>query len=420
MKDGIFDKPKKPERSLRAIYALWIFEILWRESDAGHPLSLRELRKHLQDERGILCMGERLDTPAGEESPRSAYRAVNSLVRDLLLVHGEPAPRSSCLHASRVAQKVDPLPLPAGARLVYRLDDTKVTGREVVKNLYLEHPLAPSELRMLADGLMFSYQLGDADRKALLAKLRALGGEHFNHLRGNVRAGESLLPQAPQLTRSLEQIDRALTDRLQLEFTMGRRDVTGGLRPVPPAPGRELRQLIEPEALIACGGNYYLVYAYAPAPGTEARADARRCHVRVARMLDVAATDRPCRIRQADKLRLPRYPLEHAFMAYDEPEYVRFRILERALDQVFDTFGMPGRHAMDVSAPVHIRYVAGDDPGHEKDPRVEVEVRTSPWAMERWALMHAEDVEITYPQALREEMARLGRVLASRYAGESH
>ncbi len=241
--------------------------------------------------------------------------------------------------------------------------------------VYLERrEFEDSELHMLIDGILSSKHITAAHSRDLIERICALSNRYF---RFNVQHIHSVNEWSKtdnrELFYNIELVDEAIESRRQIRYEYNKYGKDKKLR-------KTSEQTISPYLMLLHNQRYYLM-------GYNERWK-NICYHRLDHITGMTITDEP----ETPINSVPGYEnginykeISSAlpYMYTDKPVRIRFVADEKIIDQIVDWFGL------DISIAEH------------GDGKVMVTVKSSPNAMEYWALQYINFVEVVSPEDLR-------------------
>lgn len=201
---------------------------------------------------------------------------------------------------------------------------------------YYEHPFCEAELNLLVDSLLFSGYVPYAQCKALIEKIKTLGGRRFSP-----KIGRSVSkPENPQFVYSLEVLQYAIEHARKVEFQYADFDVDKKLHPRMTSAGVPRLYTVNPYRVVASNGRYYLI-------GNIDKYD-NVAHFRIDRIWEIRELDEPVKpMSEVDGLEnglnIPEYMAGHAHMFSGKTSLVRIRATRSLAGDILDWFGMDVR-----------------------------------------------------------------------------
>lgn len=201
---------------------------------------------------------------------------------------------------------------------------------------YYEHEFCRAELDLLIHGLAFNAYVPQSQRRALIEKLRLLGGEHYEPpaFPDEARAGN------PQFLYTMEVVRGAVERERKIEFQYMDFDIDKRLHPRLDAQGAARTYLVNPYHVAMANGRYYLICNVDKYDNVaHFRLD------RIAECRETAQAVKPMReVRGLEGgLRVQEYMAEHAYMYPGRAREVRIRAKRALVGDILDWFGMDVR-----------------------------------------------------------------------------
>ncbi len=252
----------------------------------------------------------------------------------------------------------------------YEIDSSK-------KGSYLvERRFEDSELRLLIDGVLASKHITAKHSKELIEKLCGLSNKYFRrHVKNVYSVNDWGKTDNQSLFYSIEVIDEAIDNGKMVQYDYNKYGTDKALH-------KTSFQRVSPYQLILHNQRYYLM-------GYSKYWEHMVFH-RLDHITNIKVSDReaiPIKEVEGYKNGINYQELSTAmpYMYNDKPERVNFIINEKMIDQVIDWFGKD----VNISG-------SGDN--------VTVSLMVSPKAMLYWAVQYADEIEVTKPESLREDI----------------
>ena len=214
------------------------------------------------------------------------------------------------------------------------LGDLQEAGYPVVfrKGWFYDHGYSAAELNYLLDCVAGS-SIPAAQREALVAKLRTLGGPYFQPDAGVA----SIKPVNPQFLYTLETLHQAIADEKQVSFKYCNYDVDKELHPRLTEDGKPKLYKVNCYRVATANGRCYLI-------GNVDKYDTL-CHFRVDRILEIrqlksAAKPLEKLTDAQDEPLGDTYLQEHPYMYSGAPKKHRINVRRDHINDVLDWFGM--------------------------------------------------------------------------------
>ena len=264
----------------------------------------------------------------------------------------------------------------------------------IMSDWFIRHDFEDSEIRLLVDSLLFSFQIPSRQRQELISKLEGLSSRHFESKVKHIQALPDISATNQQLFYTISVLDEAIEKKTKVGFHYGQFNNKGKLEPRRGYAGEEQRHVVDPYQLVATNGRYYLICCKSNFDDLS--------YYRVDRILDIALTEQPARPLRSipgyeNGLDLPRHMSERLYMFSGSIVRASFIAKRWALVHIFDWFGQDA-DVVDVD-----------------DDHVKVRVRVSEQAMLYWALQFSEYVEVLEPATLRDSLRTAGEAISEKY-----
>jgi predicted DNA-binding transcriptional regulator YafY len=276
----------------------------------------------------------------------------------------------------------------------YRKKNGETEENSIYTNLYYEHDITESELRLLIDGLLFSRSVPYNQRRQLIDKLGGLSSAYFNQRMNHMRCMSADSPANAQLFYNIERLDEAIGAGKQVRIIYGHYGTDLELHPVLNEDGTEKVQVLNPYQLAANEGRYYLIC-------NNDKYDSV-ANYRIDRIMKIDVLDTPSRpasqVRGLENgLNLSDYVFQNLNMFTSPPEDVEFTVGKNFVSLVIDFFG---------------KYVHFFE---QPDGTVNCRLKVSRMAMKQWAVEHAAIVKVTSPPGLVDEIREALRKAMENY-----
>ena len=277
----------------------------------------------------------------------------------------------------------------AVGRIVSLLKEAGFEIESTATGCYLtERAFLDSEIHLLIDGILASKHINPRHSKDLIGKLENLASPSFRHSVKNVyTVNEWDKTENPALFYNIEIIDEAIETGRQIEYDYNKYGADKKLHV-------SSHQRGTPYLLILHNQRYYLMSLNEKFKTVFYN---RVDHITNVRLTDEPATPIRSIPGYENGIDFKRFSTALPYMFADQPEPVEFLAADWVIDQVIDWFGK------------EIRITPAD----EKHYRVCV--RSSPSAMEYWALQYVGAIEILSPAKLREEIGKTLSEAAEKY-----
>ena len=254
-----------------------------------------------------------------------------------------------------------------------------------------ERAFEPGELRLLIDSVLFSRHINPTQSRALADKLASLGGRHFPSHRNHMAAtlsGEYTKNAQSQLFFAIEVADEAIEAGERIFFVYNKYGPDKKLH-------KSSEHTVSPYRMILQNQHYYLMgytdtYEKLSFFRMDKMSSVRRVHTPAVPLRTLPGYEGGLDDREL-VASLP-------YMVAERPVPVTFTSPAWLIDQVVDWFGK----SADIKKGEGELY--------------RITVRTSPGAMEYWALQYARHIRILSPPALRSRVAEVLGAAAEDYA----
>ncbi|MCH5316238.1 MAG: WYL domain-containing protein [Eubacterium sp.] len=288
------------------------------------------------------------------------------------LTHDEIVKRLDALYGITVERKAIGRNISLLQEAGYDIETTK-------KGSYLNSRLfEDSELRLLSDGVLASQHVTAKHSKELIEKLATLSNRYFkSHIKNVHSINDWSKSENVALFYNIDIIDEAISKSRKIKFDYNKYGLDKKLH-------RSAIHVVSPYQMILHNQRYFLM-AYQEK--WQHMSFYRLDRITNIELLDDAATDLRSVDGYQNGIDYKRFSSALPYMFSDEPEKITFAIDgEWMIDQVVDWFGY-------------------DFKTEQKNDKIIVKVKASPYAMEYWAMQYLNSVEILSPASLREQIA---------------
>lgn len=257
------------------------------------------------------------------------------------------------------------------------------------KGSYLNNRLfEDSELRLLCDSVLASQHITAKHSKELIEKIALQSNRYFKSHIGNVYSvNDWNKSENVALFYNIEIIDEAIEKRCKIRFDYNKYGMDKKLHV-------SKMHIVSPYQMILHNQRYFLMAFQEKWQHIN--------YYRLDKITNIALTDdKATDIRTVDGFKngidYKRFSSALPYMYSDEPVQITFAVDgEDMLDQLVDWFGF-------------------DFKTENKDGRIIVTVKASPYAMEYWAMQYLNYVEVISPISLREQIAQNIRGAIDKY-----
>ena len=257
------------------------------------------------------------------------------------------------------------------------------------KGSYLNSRLfEDSELRLLCDSVLASRHITAKHSKELIEKIALQSNRYFKSHIGNVYSvNDWNKSENVALFYNIEIIDEAIEKRCKIRFDYNKYGMDKKLHV-------SKMHIVSPYQMILHNQRYFLMAFQEKWQHIN--------YYRLDKITNIALTDdKATDIRTVDGFKngidYKRFSSALPYMYSDEPVQITFAVDgEDMLDQLVDWFGF-------------------DFKTENKDGRIIVTVKASPYAMEYWAMQYLNYVEVISPISLREQIAQNIRGAIDKY-----
>ena len=276
-----------------------IIDILNRYTDADHTLTQREIEKILEDEYMM------------KVDRKAVHRNLVDLIECDLIE----------------------LEYTETTRMVKNRKTGEMEESSVYTDFSIVRDFTEGELRYLIDGVFSSKHIPVKHRDDLIRKIEGLGGKYFKAHAGNITKEAPTAVYSQQLFYTIGLLDDAIQGRKKVKF----RYKYFGLDKKPVyslrEDGKPREYIVSPYEMASKNGRYYLICCK---DGYDELAN-----YRIDRIVDVEILDEKARpLREFTNAKnLDRYMRDHVFMYAGAGVKCKFRIVQRMISEVMDTFG---------------------------------------------------------------------------------
>lgn len=278
-----------------------------------------------------------------------------------------------------------------------QLDIQIVSDRE--GSWYDDRLFEESELRLLIDAVMSSRYIKPNYTKDLIKKLGSLGGSSFNkHIKNIYVINEAVKSENAELFDNIGKIDEAITDRLKISFQYCEYDINKKLQPYTSVQ-------LSPYRILLHEGIYYLI-GYCE---DEFNKGLRSYKIDHLKNVDILSDRRQSFAKVNEEISEDEFIkqiLEDPIMGLEKPKMFRFYAKNFILDDIIETFGRNIKIKEVKQVP---EWMFGFDNS------LLIEVKTSFYAMRKFALENIHTVQIIEPVELEAELRAMFLDAGRRY-----
>lgn len=268
------------------------------------------------------------------------------------------------------------------------MDSEKEEVSEVFSDFGFVHNFTHGELRLIIDSILFSKQIPAAQREKLIEKLKSLTSKHFNSRMKHIRSLADHQPTTNNLFYTIEIIDEAISQSMQISFTYNKYSVDKNsellLSSQVNQDGTEREYIINPYQMVAANGRYYLICNNDKYDNVS--------HYRLDRITNIKMLTKKRKPTKEVKgleygLNLPKHMTEHIYMFTGQSTSVSLRFNKHFLNEFIDWFGTE-----------NVRF------SDQTEDEVTARVTVNEIAMRKWALQYALHVKVLSPESLVDEI----------------
>lgn len=273
----------------------------------------------------------------------------------------------------------------AGYELKYdEVIRTSAKGEEetILTNWSILHKFDDSELRLIIDNLLFSFNLSHNDKSRLIDKIEGLSSIYFKKRMKHDSVSLQNTDGNKQLFYTISMLDEAIANGKQVQFLYNEIDLDRKMKPKIKN-GKPQEYIINPYQMVSRNAAYYLIC-------NKDNYDTIG-NYRVDRISNIVILDSP--VKPIYKLKeckngfdLQNYMAEHIYMFPGESGMVTFRSKRYLMAELYDWFGD--------------RMTCSDITDEELTVRVKVNLK----AMRNWAVQYALHAKIISPLSLANEV----------------
>ncbi len=266
-------------------------------------------------------------------------------------------------------------------------------GYDVVadKGYYLRsREFTDAELRLLIDSIFTSGVVTDNEAHRLVKKLEKFSNRYFKAHVSHIHSSSSGKNTKNQnVMESIAALDEAISKGKKIRFSYLQYGLDFKLQPK-----RREKYIANPYQMISQRGKYYLI-------GNFDRNDVLS-HFRIDRLCDVEVLDekrRPIKEIQGceNGLDLSKHLSEHVYMYGGESVHVKFRMNEKFMDNLIDSFGETFRVV----------------PDNNED--MKVSLNSNPDAFFYWAMQYGLNIEVLEPEDMRKRIVKACKEIEAKY-----
>lgn len=286
-----------------------IIDILDRYTDSEHTLTQRDIERILKDE--YLMDADR----------KTVRRNLSDLIDcDVLELQYK--------ETTRLAPKKTMNPKTGKMESTGEMEEISVyTDFSLVRNF------TEGELRYLIDGVFSSKHIPAKHRSELIRKIERLGGKYFKAHAANIAKESPTAVYSSQIFYTIGVLDEAIQKRKKVRFHYKGFGLDKKANYRLDKKGNPKEYVISPYEMVSKNGQYYLICS------DEKHDDLS--NYRVDRIADIEMLEERARPLKAfaSKTEMDKYVGEHIFMYAGKGVKSKFKIRQRMIADVVDTFG---------------------------------------------------------------------------------
>ena len=258
-------------------------------------------------------------------------------------------------------------------------------------NFYIEREFDDSELRFLIDGIIFSRLISQSQKRSLIKKLENLSSMYFKTSMRKIETAKNDGDKNQDLFLNIELIAEAIEKKKKIRFKYYTYDINKKMVFRKDKDNVDKVYVANPYQMVATNGRYYLVCT------TNEYDDVS--NLRVDRITNIEILNESAEYSGVLKnYDIPKHMVEHIYMMSGESETVTFRFNSKILKDVIDWFGN------DIALK------------ETKDKDIiDATVKVNINAMKFWAMQYGENVTITSPKKLVNDIKKQPTDMKKRY-----
>lgn len=333
-----------------------IIDILNRYTDSEHTLTQREIEQILKDE--YLMDVDR------KTVRRNLSDLIDSDVFELQYTE-----------TTRVTPRLVKNPKTGKMESTGEMEESSV-----YTDFSLVRDFTEGELRYLIDGVFASNHISAKHRNELIKKIERLGGKYFKAHASNIAKEASNAVYSSQLFFTIGILDEAIQKHKKVRFHYKGFGFDKKANYRLDKSGKPKEYVLNPYEMVAKNGQYYLICS------DDKHDDL--ANYRIDRIADIEMLDERIKPLKdfASKAEMENYVSEHIFMYAGKGVKSKFRIRQRMMADVVDTFG----------ENIRISDIEGD----EKDGWMTVSATVNADALVVYAKSFAPDIIVLSPKTV--------------------
>lgn len=259
-----------------------------------------------------------------------------------------------------------------------------------------------SELRLLIDAVMSGRYIKPNYTKELIDKLSSLGGKKFkNHIKNIYVINEAVKGENAELFDNIEKIDGAISDGLKIKFQYCEYDIHKKLEPYTPVK-------LSPYRILLHEGMYYLI-GYCEDEYNEGLQSYKIDHLKDIVVLWEKGKSFSKVNQKISESEFIKQILEDPIMGLEKPKIFKFYAKKFILDEIIEYFGKNVSITETDKVPEWM---------FSFNESLLVEVKTSFYAMRKFALENISTVQVIEPIELEGELRAMFIDAGRRYGSQ--
>ena len=271
---------------------------------------------------------------------------------------------------------------------------TKNGKLDVRTGWYYDHNFDQSELRMIIDSLLFLKFINGKARDEILRKIESLSSRYFKSRTAHISKMDLRNISTNELYYVLDVLDEAISRKKKVSFKYCTYGTDRKMHPRLNSSGEERIYIINPYYIVPGSQRYYLICNYNSKDSCS--------FYRVDRIKEIRILSDP--VKPPSQLKdfvepenLPKHLAEHIYMFTGNSSTIELKVSRFVISDIIDWFG------------TDVTFTDYDE------NFVLVKVKSNEKAMSKWALQYGEFVEILKPDSVRQEVARIVKLMSERY-----
>lgn len=268
-------------------------------------------------------------------------------------------------------------------------DDVNV----IITDIYYNHTLEPSEVKLISDGLLFSRYVTGRETERLISKIEKQSSPFAkNRIKGSVNYETIGHTENAQVLYTVELLNQAIEEKKQIEFLYCEYGTDKKLHPK-----KTDKYIINPYYTVTANGRYYLICNVDKYDNI--------ANFRVDKILEIQLIDMPQKdIRKtagnSHGFDLSKYMKDHIYMFSGETVNAELEIDRFLIGQIIDWFGK------------------GFNVLSESNDKCVISLKVNENALFYWTMQYSQFVKIIKPQSVADRVVSVARDIILKYGEE--